>query len=359
MAERVLRDEAAKADNDPGDQAWIAYIEQLSDLCERSRIRTHIAFLGTAILARAVDARADLKWIKPAHAVNAPHAFSARTLAEKVLVPVAADLGIHLGVTSPQPLNNQPYFRMTYLGDETPISAGGRAPFDFMVELIAKLEKMSSAQSRDALRAFVSVRRRYQPRYTDQPGELSVTPDSLAAAILAFLSAGSEGGKRAQACVAGLFDAAFGSEHVESGRINDPSRDHPGDVCVIYNGVVVKAIEVKDKPVSFNDVQIFGKKAIDMGATDATYVMVATQQERLDDTRLGSWADGFGLSLTLFYDWNSLIHQSLYWAATPKREAAKFAAIRIRDRLVAVEAHPDSIQRWDAELQTLRGATTP
>jgi hypothetical protein len=93
MAERILREEAAYSGENPGDPTWVRYIENLSELCERGRVRTHIAFVGTAILAKCIDARADLKWIKPSHAKDAPFAFSARTLAESVLVPVAADLG--------------------------------------------------------------------------------------------------------------------------------------------------------------------------------------------------------------------------------------------------------------------------
>lgn len=125
-------------------------------------------------------------------------AFSARTLAEGVLVPVADDLGIHLGVTSPQPLNNQPYFRMVRLGEDTPVSGAGRPQFDYMVELIAKLSRLSANESRKALRAFVYVRRQFQPRYVDAPGEFHVTPNSLVRAVTVFISGNSEGGKRAR-----------------------------------------------------------------------------------------------------------------------------------------------------------------
>jgi hypothetical protein len=47
----------------------------------------------------------------PKHAPGNDNAFSARALAENVLVPLSAELGISLGVTGRQPLNNQPYFR--------------------------------------------------------------------------------------------------------------------------------------------------------------------------------------------------------------------------------------------------------
>ena len=50
--------------------------------------------------------------------------------------------------------------------------------------------------------------------------------------IQALVEDASENGRRAQAVVAGLMDAFAGAERVESGRVNDPSRRHPGDVCV-------------------------------------------------------------------------------------------------------------------------------
>jgi hypothetical protein len=94
---------------------------------------------------------------------------------------------------------------------------------------------------------------------------------SLAALNLANRLAG-EGGRRAQAVVAEHLDVFAGPERVESGRINDPSRKYPGDVCVqsAYDpDVWEKAIEVRDKPVATADVQIFGKKCVDMGVREA------------------------------------------------------------------------------------------
>jgi hypothetical protein len=64
-------------------------------------------------LPKSVNRKADLYAIKPTHAADNENAFSARTLCHSVIVPVAAELGISLGVTGREPLNNQPYFRMT------------------------------------------------------------------------------------------------------------------------------------------------------------------------------------------------------------------------------------------------------
>jgi len=77
---------------------------------------------------------------------------------------------------------------MTRLGDDTPVHPGGRAAFDYMLGLV---QELSDAPTEDAgiqaLRAFITVRRTYQPRYTVAAGEIAVSPEQLAAAIVAFV----------------------------------------------------------------------------------------------------------------------------------------------------------------------------
>ncbi|MBO0662817.1 restriction endonuclease, SacI family [Jiella sp. MQZ9-1] len=66
-------------------------------------------------------------------------------------------------------------------------------------------------------------------------------------------------------------------------------RKYPGDVCVCAAGNPTawdKAIEVRDKPVAAFDVQIFGKKCIDMGVLEAAVVMVSDRQPALDMGRI-------------------------------------------------------------------------
>lgn len=83
--------------------------------------------------------------------------------------------------------------------------------------------------------------------------------------------------------------------------------------------------------------------------------MIAARQNELDANALHHWADGFGLTLSLFYGWRSLVQQALYWSDRPMRVASKLAAERIRHRLLAVEVHPNSISRWDTLIATTAG----
>lgn len=351
LAAKILREEASRTDSDLLNLEWVKKIEKLSRLCEEGVSKTHIAFLGTAILAKTVDQKADLFAIKPKHAQNNPNAFSARSLCHLVLVPLAAELGISLGVTGREPLNNQPYFRMKRLDDGTPVHAGGRAAFDYMLTLVRELQDLpDEAAARTVLHSFIIVRRRYQPRYIDHEGGTSISPDALATAISHFVQANAERGKRAQAVVAGLVDVFAGPDRVESGRINDPSRKYPGDVCIRSESdpdILDKSIEVRDKPVAASDVQIFAKKCVDMGVREAAVVMASNHQKILDTKDLGEWANKFGIGLTLFHGWDDFVEQVLFWSDLPKPVAANRAVSFIHQRLVSVEAMPEAVKLWD------------
>ena len=360
VATRIVREEAYNSEAGQIDKAWLGKVERLSKLCQEGVSATHIAFLATAMLAKAVNHRADLFAIKPTHASNNPNAYSARSLCHGVLVPLAAELGFSLGVTGREPLNNQPYFRMTRLGDDTPVHSGGRAAFNYMVDLVRELNALKSeAPARDALRAFIAVRRQYQPRYAGHEDGVNLTPDKLVDAIARLVHDDSEGGRRAQAVVAGLMGIFAGPERVESGRINDPSRKYPGDVCIRseFNPKVwEKAIEVRDKRVSRYDVEIFGKKCVAMAVREAAVVMVSDQQDKLDSDTLTKWANGLGIVLTLFHGWGEFVNHVLFWSHQPKPVAANAAVGLIHQRLIAVEASPEAVKIWQQLVQAPSGS---
>jgi hypothetical protein len=149
---------------------------------------------------------------------------------------------------------------------------------------------------------------------------------------------------------AGLLDVFAGAERVESGRINDPSRHYPGDVCIRESADVdvwEKAFEVRDKPVSISDIQIFGKKCVDMGVREAVILMVADRQQQIDTSAINTWAAGFGLGLTLFHGWKNFIDQALFWSPQPTPDAAIAAAGFVHERLLAVEASPEGVALWN------------
>ena len=93
----------AKSDG-PVPEQWIQFTRMTSN----PTWKTQIALLGTSLLARAVDVRANPFALKADALVD--NAYSARTLCHGVLVPFAWENGYDLGVTGREPLNNQPWF---------------------------------------------------------------------------------------------------------------------------------------------------------------------------------------------------------------------------------------------------------
>lgn len=255
-----------------------------------------------------------------------------------------------IGVTGREPLNNQPYFRIIRLGDETPVHAKGLTGFNYTVELVDELQSVSTTPAaRAALAAFIAERRRHQVRYVASEGESSITPEGLVAAVCALLQDGAEGGRRAQAVVAGLMDAFAGPERVESGRVNDPSRKRPGDVCVraiTAPGQWEKAFEIRDKPVAASDVRIFGAKCAEMGVQEAAVVAVADEQAPLDTDALAEWSSELGIGITLFTRWESIVDQALFWAGDPKPVVARRAVKYIHNRLIKAEASSSTVELW-------------
>ena len=345
---RALFIELAESPNE-AQAVWVGKVTHLSNLCIEGRVATHIAFLGTAMLAKAVDQRVDLYAIKPTHSRGNANAYSARTLCHSVLVPLSAEYGLNLGVSGREPLNNQPYFRMNSLGDDTPVSGRSRLAFDYMLEVIGTLQAGSSQDAQEALRAFIAVRRTYQTVYQAAVGTVSVTAATLAAAITTFVQENSEGGRRAQAVVAGLFDVFAGPERVESGRINDPSRNYPGDVAVrALDGSWEKAVEVRDKPVAESDIYIFGRKCLETGVRESAVLLAATNQPQLNDAGIAGWASRSGLGLTLFYGWPTLVDQALFWADVARVDAIAAAVTHIDARLIGLEASSAAVALWQS-----------
>jgi hypothetical protein len=177
------------------------------------------------------------------------------------------------------------------------------------------------------------------------------SPTALLDAIEQFMLLGSAGGAHAQAVAAGVMDATFDAERVESGRINDPSRHYPGDVCIWDSPErerVAKAIEVRDKPVAASDVHIFARRCQSDGVKDCAVLMVSPQQAALDEPALRAWADDIGVNLQLWTGWEDFTRDGLFWSEQEASDAAATAASRVRARLVEAEVSNGVIESWDA-----------
>lgn len=363
-AATVLREEAdADTRGVAAPAAWIGHVTQISEACERANTRTHVAFLGTALLARATDLRAS------AFAVKAndpdPGAYSARTLGHGVLVPHSVRLGIDLGVSGREPLNNQPYFRISRadLASLRPL-VRGRAQ-DVIKTLVAALGALAAISKRSAaraaLRAFIHVRRAQGRQYSRQPGgRVSLGPSELVSLVRDLVGTNAEGGKRAQAVVAGLLDASMGpSNRIVTSRVNDPDRHFPGDVAVLavqdsehtVSDNLMRVFEVRQKPVTTSDIDLFVRKCVGHGVRRASVLAVAVDQRPLDIPDAASFALSAGVLLTVYLGWQAFTDQLLFWAHFPPDIVARVACERIRIRLEEAEVSPEAVRLWDAAIR--------
>jgi hypothetical protein len=131
--------------------------------------------------------------------------------------------------------------------------------------------------------------------------------------------------------------------------VNDPSRSVPADVNVRrLDGGWERVFEVRDKPVSREDLYLLVKKCQDAQVPDAVMVAIAPSPEisLLDEAR--RWAAQRGVGLTLFSDWSSLVEQTLHWASAPALEGASALPGRIEQRLIEVEASEEAVRIWQA-----------
>lgn len=207
-------------------QEWIVLVEHFSALCEAVRYRSSIAVLGNALLAKAANERIDVFSLKAS--ADHPGAYDARRTAEKVLVPASQRNHFHLGVTGPQPLNNQPFFRHLRIESKMTVRENARPLLAELLRLLHRVGMMRRAEAIEALAGFIVVRRRFIPIYDKPPAQFAVaTFHELRTLIDDFVKSNSEGGGRAMACAAGILDALFGSARVRLGKINEPDRKVP------------------------------------------------------------------------------------------------------------------------------------
>lgn len=177
----------------------------------------------------------------------------------------------------------------------------------------------------------------------------ALSVNELSEVINRFVAENSEGGKRAQAIVAGLLDMFAGHDRVLSGRVNDPDRHLPGDVGIRNKenpDLWEKVFEVRDKAVSNEDVYLFIQKVIENNVKEAVVVCVYSSQIKLNIAEIRRWARERGTSITFFLGWNALIEQIAFWSEKPQLDGLKKAPNLIYDRLIEIEASEEAVNTW-------------
>lgn len=330
---------------------WVDIVERLSD-ASRDKNKTMIAALGTAMLAKATDLSVDVYALHVGQDRDA-RTYSARALCKEVLAANANRLGIDLGVSGREPLNNQPFFREDRITAALRVKNNAERSLAILLEALDTLDTIhTELKARSALRAFLQVRKRKQEliQVADGLGD-DWDADFFIQHITMFVTSDSEGGKRAQAITAGLFDIMYGSSLVDVRRINDPSRRIPGDIGIHSRDdfrVYDRVIEVKDKPVTEGDVRTFIDSVKKSGISKAAMLAVSTAQEPLDSGKCIRWAEARQIRFRVFLGWDEIVRETLFWSELPRLVIGE-AVRAIASRLAFYEVTAGARGDWSRE----------
>lgn len=347
-ARKILEEESEQIRSIQVSGRWVDIANNLSLSC-REKNKTMIAMLGTALLAKATAIDVDVFSLQVGDDKDG-RSYSARALCKDVLAANASRLGIDLGVTGREPLNNQPFFGKSRITAGMKVRADAKASLALLVSALAELDKIEAQpKARNALRSFLQVRQKKQVKIqiVDGLGE-GWGVEFLTRRIADFVNEDSEGGKRAQAVAAGLCDILFGSELVDARRINDPSCEYPGDIGIKSRKdirLIARAIEVKDKPVSAGDLKTFIDNVHVAGIRVAAMLAVSSAQPFLDVDEAVRWAETRGIRFRVFLGWSEMVKEAMYWTDLPGI-AIGSAVHAIAKRLESYEVSQLAIESW-------------
>ncbi len=343
----ILEHEVELAKTDAGPSVWRRRIESLEEACGDSNL-TFFAALGTAMLAKATDTDVDVFSLK---AGSSDRGYSARSLCQHVLAAYAPRLGIDLGVTGREPLNNSPFFRESTISDQLVVKPGQSPALATLLNCLRELDKIKTRRAaKGALRAFLSVRQRADTNWTlNTDAANRVALRSYAKRVSAYVARRSENGRRAQAVAAGILDAAFGCDRVETGRINDPDARFVGDVVVYSDDdkkQVQHSFEVRDKRVNDADLNHFTVRLTEHGVSSGA--MICPINDVIDESLVSAieWAEDRNIILRLYPDWNEFVTEVFFWSSNEPSGLLSLATTSIFSRLRELEVSNDGIQEW-------------
>jgi hypothetical protein len=308
-----------------------------------------IAMLGTALLAKATNPRVDVFSLQVGENKDS-NTYSARALCKEVLAANANRLGIDLGVSGREPLNNQPFFGKERISAVMKVRSDAQGSLGILIEALQELDTFrTQKQARNALRSFLQVRKRKSEAVIiSGDSDRGLDENDFIHFIASFVSADSEGGKRAQAVAAGLLDLLYGQERIIAKRINDPNRNMPGDIGVMEKNdtrAVERVFEVKDKPINSKDIEIFVDSVLRSSLSKAGMLAVSYYQDPLDIESSVRWAQLRQIRLRVFIGWEQIAKEALFWSEGPGLSIG--AALKaIESRIVFYEVSDEGKQKW-------------
>jgi hypothetical protein len=304
---------------------------------------TYTPALGTLLLARATDDRVDPLSIKIGYGT---HTYSQRTLGNGVLVPAARELRFSIRNTGREPLNNQPFFRYDHMSLIDRVRY--KEDHARFMAAVAEVETFDRDQALAALAAFLRVAITVAEQSDDYVVEEGVlTVQGVVAAVEAFLGEEQHRPRRAQALVAAAFDVTH--DDVRTRRLNDPSRDFPGDVQAFEDEKPLLAVEVRGKSVPPTEVTGFVDACRRAGIDRAFLVVLWPAHRALPGRELRQWAlEDRGVLLTIIERAEDLLLDVFGWCDLNLATALRRFVTAALDRLKEIEVPGQVLGRWVA-----------
>ena len=324
---------------------WTGFARQTFQMASK----TYTPVLGTVLLARATDARIDPLSIKAEYRRNT---YSLRTLGHEVLVPAARRLGFSIRNTGREPLNNQPFFRYDHMSVIDRVrDKAGHSQF---VSVVAKVDELDQDEALAALAAFLRVAidvAQSLGDYVVGPGALNLR--RVVTGVETYLAEGKDRPRRTQALVAAAFDVTHSD--VRSRRLNDPSRDYPGDIQAFEDERPILTVEVRAKNVQQTEIQAFVSACRRAGIERAFMVVLWPQHRALPASALRqSSLDEENVLLTIIEHVEDLLLDAFGWADLALPAALRVFVVAALERLKEIEADERSLEKWLALLTELR-----
>lgn len=356
MAERIDHTkalqvlEACRAVAYSGEPVSELWEQRTRELAKMRSNKGAIAVLGTALLAKATNARIDALSL---HERSGPDGYQARTLAREVLAANAHRLGYVLGTKGPDPLAGSPWFGPLRIDQIEKWKRSARVHAD---NLINWLSALRPEEAGDALAAFLRVRmleaeEQQQRRALAFAGMATVRFEELATTLKTFIELQPEEGRRGAAAVAAAFAAA--GHEVAARIVNDPGQT---DVDVYgSDGEIAIGIEVKQKPATEKDALDLAAGAQAIGATKALLCALDPRQARLDDRRLRVLADRqHDIALDIAYTVEELLLRAMFSGPASRHELLRDLPEQMARYLSDLDASSDAQARWKATAERWR-----
>jgi hypothetical protein len=322
--------------DDPLPENWLTFARQTFQMTSK----TYTPALGTVLLARATNDRVDPLSIK---AEYGPNTYSLRSLCHDVLVPAARQYGFSIRNTGREPINNQPFFRYEHMSEIDKVR--DKPGHEHFVSGVMGIGQLDQSRALAAFAAYlrVAIAAAQQVRdYAVDPSELALR--HVIRSVELFLAEGVERPRRTQALVAAAFDVTH--RDVRSRRLNDPSRDYPGDVQAFEDGDPILAAEVRAKPVRVTEVESFVSACQRAHIERSFMIILFPGHQPLPVNRLREQSLGFGTLLTIIEREEDLLLDVFGWADVSLTSALRIFAHAALQRLKEIEVGSQSLQRW-------------